>query len=431
MACIVLLSGCSAASTVPDTPTLPEEDDATEITIEVFDVTDFYMNAALRFEGQTGIKVNVINHYSAEQAIDDQDYAYENRIPGELMAGRGADIYANVFIDFTAIGDQGYLCNLADWIAADPDFSDEKYYMNIIKTGFDGGDVYSFPLFMMFLGFGSDVEVPELDDKNLNWEEFFELTKNINRNGVLISLTDYQIFIRRFRDRFDSFIDKENKTENLNTPELVHLLKQSKEWSEQGLCIPYSADNDTSMFYNAFIKEYGSGIEVLANIRFPGSTFYSSAGDTISGGSTYWYDIPSDSGKYDKSNKLLTRDHICVNAASPYKGTAWKFIKFLLQKDIQLNSYSTPVNREAAAIDISRNLNSSISSVAQNNDAEQAIKETELILDAIEDSPNRYRRTGIENILLKEAKRYFSNEISAEAAVENMSDAVKLYFKEQ
>ena len=422
MACIVLLSGCSAASTVPDPPALPEEDDATEITIEVFDVTDFYMNAAYKFEGQTGIKVNVINHYSAERDIDDQDYAYEDRIPGELMAGKGADIYANIYIDFSAIGKQGYLCNLADWMAADPDFSNEKYYMNILRAGFDGGDVYSFPVFMLFLALGSDVEVPELDGKNLNWEEFFELTKDTNRNGVLIGLPDYEIFIRRFRDRFDGFIDKDNKTENLNTPELVHLLKQSKEWSEQGLCIPYNSVNDANMHSNTFIKEYCSGIEVLANIRFQ---------DGPSSISPYWYDIPSDSGKYDKANKLLTTDYICVNAASPYKGTVWKFIKSLLQKDNQLNAYSTPVNREAAADYISKSLTTSISQAAQNNDAEQVIKEAEIILDAIEDTPNRFRKTAIENILLKEAKRYFNNEISAEAAVKNMSDAVKLYFKEQ
>ena len=422
VASIVFLSGCGAQSAAISAAPLPSDDGATEITIEVDDVVNFYANAAMKFETMTGVKVNVINHYSPTTPIDDQDYAYLDRIPGELMAGNGADIYANINIDTAAIGRKGYLCNLADWIAEDSDFSDDKYYMNIWRAGFNGGDKYSLPVFMMFLAFGSDVEIPELDGKDLNWEEFFELTKGINRNGVLVGLTDSEIFIRRFNDRYSSFIDEENKTETLNSPELIHLLEQSKTWSEQGLCVPNNADNFEDIFNNAFIKEYGSDIQVLTNVRFA---------DGPSSLSPYWYDIPSDSGKNDKANKLLTRDHICINAASPNKGTAWKFIKFLLSKDIQLIGYSTPMNREAAAGYIKNMMESSIGETTQNKEADKVITEAETILDNLSDVPNRYRLTGIEKILLKEAKSYFNNEISAEEAAKNMSESVKLYMKEQ
>ena len=422
IALIVFLSGCGAQSAATHAGPLPSDDGAKEITIEVYDIINFYENAALKFEEQTGIKVNVINDYSAAKNIDHQDYAYIDRISGELMAGKGADIYANINLDFSAIGKQGYLCNLEDWIAGDPDFSDEKYYMNIWKAGFDGGNVYSVPLFMMFRALGSDVDIPELEGKNLNWEEFFEAAKGINRNGVLIDLYDSDIFLRRFNERYGRLIEEKNKTEIINTSELTELLKQCKAWGEQGLCIQSNAYNDANIFNNSFIKEYYSGIEVLANVRFT---------DNSSGLSPYWYDIPTDSGIYDKANKLLTTDHICINTASPHKGTAWKFIKFLLSKEMQLTGISTPVNREAAAEYIKDSLTSSMGDSAQDEKVEQVIKEAEAILDALRDTPNKYRLTRIEQILSKEYERYFNSEISAEEAAKNITAAVELYMKEQ
>ena len=58
------------------------------------------------------------------------------------------------------------------------------------------------------------------------------------------------------------------------------------------------------------------------------------------------------------------------------------------------------------------------------------IKEAETLLDAINEIPNR-TKTDLEKIISNEAVRYFTNEISAEAAAKNMADAVALYLKEQ
>lgn len=430
IACIVLLSGCSAGTVAPGPLPLPSDDGAAEITIEVDDTADFYGNAARRFEELTGVKVNVINHYSAEQTIDDKDYAYLDRIPGELMAGKGADIYTDINLDFTKIGRQGYLCNLAEWIAADPDFSDKTYYMNILESGFDKGDVYSFPLTMTFQALETDVEIPELDGKNLNWEECIELIKGINRNGVLFGLTDQQIFMRRFKERYESFVDNENKTQNLNTPELIQLLEQSKTWSKQGLCISYNEDNNASVFLNSYIKVIGGGIDLLTNSAMANTTEATVInGEMVySTGGNYFYDIPSDSGISDKSNKVLESDCICVNASSPHKGTAWKFVKFLLSENIQATSYLFPINRKAAAVHIRKTFNLEFSD--KSNNADEVIKEAETLLDAINEIPNR-TKTDLEKIISNEAVRYFTNEISAEAAAKNMADAVALYLKEQ
>ena len=424
MACIVLLSGCTAASTGTNTPALPEEDDATEITIEVIDYSStFYLDAAKKFEEETGIKVNVINIYNNFESFQEKVlYANTERIKAELMAGKGADIYANTYLDYIKLGNNNKICNLADWISQDHDFSDEKYYMNIISNGFDGGDVYSIPLFMMFWALGSDVEVPELDDKNLNWEDFFELTKEIKRSGVLYGLTDYEIFMRRFRDRTDIFIDELHKKQNLNSPEMVELLEQCKKWGSDGLCIKLSAADQSMVYKSAFFLEYGGSIELLTNIRFDSPYMESEP---------YFYDIPNDSGNNNRANKISPIDYICINAASPYKGSAWRFVKFLLSEKIQLTGINTPINRKAMKIDLGRTLAQMTEYSKLNIDTDQAIRETQATLDAIDELPSIYQ-TDIEIIVFnKNAKRFFNNEISAEEAAKSMAAAVDLYFKEQ
>ena len=420
IAFIVLISGCGAQSASTSAEPLPVDDDATEITIEVRDVSGFYQSAALKFEDQTGVKVNVINSSQSDVSSDE---LFENveRIQAELMAGKGADIYVNSYIDYVDIGNNKHLCNLADWIAQDPDFSDDTYFMNILTSGFDKGDVYSIPLFMMFNALGAAMEVPELEGKNLNWEEFFDLTKDIKKSGVLYGVDDYMLFSQRFKDRYDSFIDEKNKTQRLDSPEMIQLMEQCKQWSTDGLCMPITTENYSEVFNNAFFKEYGGDIELLTNIQV----------DDPSGVGSYFYDIPSDSGKNDKANKISPIDSICINAASPYKGTAWKFLKFLLSEDIQGTGPLTPLNRKAAAADISKYLNDLTDFYHLDIDVDQTIKESEAILDTVT-GVAYVNPSDIEQIVCnKNAQRFFRNEISAEEAAKSMAAGVELYFKEQ
>lgn len=420
IACIVL-SGCSTEKMQKDDEALPQEDNATEITIEVRDYgTNFYMNAAKKFEEETGVKVNVINHFIAGQSSNEL-YSNRERIQAELMAGKGADIYANTYLDYVSIGKNKKLCNIANWIANEPSFSDDAFYMNILKSGFDEGDVYSIPLFMNFKALGSSIEISELDGQSLNWEEFFELTKGIKRSGVLYGISDYMLFTQRFGERYENFIDEENGLQKLNSPEMVKLLEQSKEWSAEGLCIPYDAENYTEMAENSFFKLRGGDIELLTNFHFD---------NPYLDDEPYYYDIPSDSEKNDKSNKIMAVDFICINAASPYKETAWNFVKFLLSEDIQATGFSTPVNRKAAKNYISKSLNEIISYFRLDADEKKIFEESEEILDTVEKISNKASKD-IEKIVLKESERFFTNEISSDDAAKNMAAGVELYFKER
>lgn len=423
LAGVVLFSGCSTGTKKADEAALPKEDHATEITIEIQDYGDnFYANAAKKFEAETGVKVNVINDYKPGQPIENLT-ATTDRIQAELMAGKGADLYANIYLDYISIGKNKHLCNLANWITKEPLFSDDTYYMNILKSGIVEGDAYSIPLFMFFSAMGSNIEVPELDGKSLNWEEFFEFTKGLKRNGAVYGITDRELFYRRYTERYDHFIVQKKKKQNLNSPEMVKLLEQCKEWSTKGLCISGNAENYTDLWDKAFFKDSGGGdMYILVNFRYDNPNLKTQF---------YFYNMPSDSGKNDKANEIATSDRICINAASPYKATAWKFIKFLLRKDIQMSAFGTPINRRAADEHVKKRLKDQIDYFGLDVDANKIIKESEAILDAVDKVSTQIFPDEIDKIIIEEGKRFFKNEISAEDAAKNMANKVELYFKEQ
>jgi len=415
-AIIIFISGCGSGNVGASKSSLPAEDNATEITVEVLDYSpDFYANAAKKFEKETGIKVNVINDYKTGQDIDVILDA-NDRITSELMAGKGADLYISFYFDYDSIGQNHRLCNLADWIAQDPEFSADDYYMKILQSQMSTNGMYAFPLFFSCNVLGSEVEVPALDGQNLSWGNFFEITKNVNRTGVLYAETDLMIFMSRYRDNVQSFVDESNKTQHMNSPEMIDLMNECKSWSDQGLCIKYIEGNQAEIYYSSFFQEYGIDITGLTNIE--------------ANPDLYFYDIPSDAPDDNRANKITPTDIVCVNASSKAKATAWKFIKFLLSEQVQESSMNTPVNRIAAEKNIAAFLKGVAHDYKLTIDVDKAILDTSTALDSVgKISPISY--SPLEVIVITEAARYYKNEVSAEVAAQNMADKVELYFKEQ
>ena len=412
---LVFITGCGSGNGSTAKSSLPSEDGAREISIEVIDYFGFYKDAAKRFEEETGVKVNLINDYAMDDAVDTIIGATD-RITSELIAGKGADLFIGFYFDFDSIGQNHRLCNLADWMAQDPEFSIEDYYIKILQSQMGTNGMYAFPLFFNCNALGSKVEVPELEGRNFTWKEFFETLKDVNRNGVLYGETDLMLFISRYRDTAQNFVDESKKSQHMNSPEMIELLKECKSWSDQGLCIKYTDANQSEIFYTALLQNYGTDILALTNIRADPEVYY--------------YDIPSDAPDNHRANKISPTDLVCVNASSKHKATVWKFIKFLMTDKMLESSANMPVNRNAAE----KNLASFMKNIAKvynlTIDVDQAIRDTSDTLDSIgKVSPISF--SPLELIVIKEATRYFKNEVSAEVAAQNMADKVELYFKEQ
>ncbi len=397
---------------------VPDDDEAREITLEFVGTTpEFFENAAQEFEEQTGVKVNLTYHdYSEAEATME-------RIHAKLMAGKGADIYAGFPLNFQTLGQQNHLCDMATWIAQNADFTSEKYYMRVIEEHEVDNHIYGLPLFFLCNGLGTKVDVPELEaDKQLTWEQFFDITKIINRNGVLYSLTDYELFERRYKESAGRYIDEQNNTHDLNSTEMIELLEQCKSWGEENICIPYSLSDQPEAYDSAFFKEYGTGILALAHVCVERKD----NGEP----EIYWFDIPADDEDNNNANMIFGVENVCINEACSDKETAWQFIKFLLGEQMQANNqWATPVLRSVAETSIEKEIEM-IELYGLDFDTQQIKDDILYILNNIGRITSR-RSSVIETIILEEAQRYFADEVSAEAAAQNMAKKVELFFKEQ
>ena len=405
-AIFLLLSGCGTkTANTKDDSTLPPEDGAKEITVQASDFFHIYERAAKKFEEQTGIKVNF---------IDDTNSALRTRIETELMAGKGADVYCSEPVNFTALGNNGLICDVAGWIEQDPDINKDAYYTGIMSCQMSEGKLYEVTLTFQPDYIFSTQRIPELEGQNNHtWEQFINKTRNIKRKGALIGMPDYYIFQARLFDREILYTD-ENKTQKLDTPEIIELLKQCKEWGEQGLCWGSDSINNSgdSLFFHG-----GSG-SVLPIIGIQENSKY------------YMYPVPADANTNASGVKILFRSRASINAASKAKGTAWKFVKFLLSEEIQKMFDMTSVNRNVMEQKIDNQIANKQKQIAI--DPVQAKQDLIDALNTIDEaSEGIYSTSPYDTIIIEEAIRYFSGEISAEEAVENMANKVELYLKEQ
>lgn len=112
------------------------------------------------------------------------------------------------------------------------------------------------------------------------------------------------------------------------------------------------------------------------------------------------------------------------------QGKCLEVHQVLLSEDNQTTSLSTPINRKAAEKHINKSLDETIDQFGLDVAANKIIKEGEAILDAADKVSNNISND-IDKIVLKEARRFFTNELSSEAAAKNMAAGVMLYYKEQ
>ena len=403
---ILLFSGCGTK--MADTQissALPPEDGAKEITVQAIDIFHVYEKAAKKFEEQMGVKVNFINN------IDLDGDTVRTRIETELMAGKGADVYCAQPADFTPFGNNGLICDVAGWIEQDPDINKDAYYTGIMSSRMSEGKLFEITLNFMPDCIFSTQKISELEgQKNLTWEQFIDKTKDIKRKGTLIGMYDSYIFAMRLFDRKILYTD-ENKTQKLDIPEIITLLKQCKEWGEQGLCLSANSINNSG----DSLLLHGSG-SVLPLIGIQAKD--------------YMYSTPADANTNASGFKISLSDSVCINAASKAKGTAWKFVKFLLSEEIQKMFDMTSVNRNV----MEQKIDSQIANI-QKQIAIDPVQAKQDLIEAIntidEASEGIYSASPCFKIIVDEAKCYFSGEISVEEAAENMANKVELYLKEQ
>lgn len=170
-------------------------------------------------------------------------------------------------------------------------------------------------------------------------------------------------------------------------------------------------------------------------VVFIPATIYSYESLGFYSGNTVFLQPPSVNGTYKPAYNTWLM--LAINEKSKYKEEAWKFIKFLISKDMQsqeaLNGFS--VNKEAEATRRKNILSSIKSGEMYGFTGRRILPMTETVIDTADKlfsiagfMPDNNQTISL--IVLEEANVFFSGKESAEAAAKVIQNKINTYLNE-
>ena len=292
-----------------------------ELTISCFVEQEFLATAADQFMDlypDVTVTINVYNETSGPTSVED----YLTYLNTKIMTGKAEDIIFNSFLPVTKYSEMGVFEDLSRYISLTPEFSDEKYFMNVLQAAkVESGEIYLIPYMARFdvVGFSDELLSEKIGVKNNLQSESFsermniakELFRNTNKNNAFLIMSNELSYANYLiADAFSEFVDVENKDV------YIDLLKEVKELSESNA---FASDID---FYNT---EYYYAATCDYDVQ---AAYYEL---DVQGGLSHSMPIA------DKEGNVATNSNACValNSASRNKDLAWEFIKYLLSEEVQ------------------------------------------------------------------------------------------------
>lgn len=398
-------------SVFADNPVLPPPDGAKEITVKCRYPAEAAKIAAEHFEEKTGIKVNVLDEYNIYNDFN----AMEQKYATELMAGKGPDIYMMLSY-YDSYGAQGLLVDVLPWLIQDPELNDENFYTSFVRGMQSNDAIYAVPLSFVYVTLRLHPGAIVPSKTKYTWAEFFEMTKDLPRSGVVVNEFDTTIFRFIFSDNFSKYVDLEAKTHHLDSPEMRTLLEQIYQWRDKGY--------------------------INSSIVGPGQTDFEPLYETYSSNSVLSLcktmpDVPNVTQvipipiENDETIPSTNWEWYSINAASPYKRTAYEFIKFMLtDEEAQHRVTGFPLKKSV----LEEKARSQMEEMSARGADIDVARLTEQVLDRAALLKPPLLTTGIvediNEIVYEYCDSFFKGEISMDSAVKQMSDKVGLLFKE-
>ncbi|MHC1723355.1 MAG: ABC transporter substrate-binding protein [Aminipila sp.] len=384
---------------------------------------------------------------------------YISKINTELMSGKGADILAMDILPYYKYADAGQLEDLQLYMDADSSFDIKNYQKNILDaTKYHGGQ-YIMPLDYMFdyLAFDASLfnenEIQNLKKSSkYTYNQLFKVGKEPLQRANAKATEPVRMFesyagadmVREMlNSEYKKYIDIENRKVNLKDGDFVRLLESVKKYGENGYLSLDPKDKEFSMEelekmdMQHFL--FKTKMETSLMDEALKSAGIDSNGPVMNGGDT----------SNDKTLGSLTNGNgevqfkymqaYGINSNSKNKALAWAFLKFLMSNEIQLDSYSLPVNN-AARMDMIKLYISGQLFSGKNADSVNALtaeqkKAYEACTKSIEkftNSLNYYpiKDETIDTMIQKEVENYFNGSKTADQVASTLQEKIELYLNE-
>jgi len=350
LAILLVLTGCSGTTGESTTKA------AAGTTAETKTLTVYTFNDA-RDSGDNNGYLEEIKQYDAANAsivIEVEEFnnviTMQKRLELELAAGQGPDIIIGSYsfgLDMLGIARAGAFYDMTDLIAADPTFTNDNYYLPVMKAGQIEGRQYVIPLSFtlpVFVSTGENLKKAGIDWKNATSLEVYEQmltflsSDDTNKICGLGGYTDTALPLMYSCGKYPVSYDTGEVV--LDGEEEQMLLKLGTEIQIQGVKFMDQYADSTN-----FIIELAKLPLIYANYcTSPNQIklYYSVYAADGRGDDFEMYFAPDDEGKYH----AMVQEFAAVTAKSQNAECAWDLLHYIIDHSQRIGQYtSASLNR--------------------------------------------------------------------------------------
>lgn len=334
--CLVMLitSACSSGNGEKESQKTPvAKDGKTVLTLSVAEPSPFFDIVKKKFEDKyPDISLQIQSFRTGEEWGSGEIEKYQKTINTALLSGSGPDIIEVSMLPIDEYAGKQLLLNMNDYIEQGSMLDKSDLQMNVLDGLKLNGGMYAIPVGFYTNAFVADGEFlgqmnVNVDDKNWNWKEFGEISKELRKkakeNGqdlryAMANLPPDAFLQELIVDNYTAFVDRDAKKAMFDSPLFVETMQEIKQMFDDGIMTSKLAEDSNPLFY---------------------STHFYSADDLINDPYTSF-----------TTPKLLHRPHavgqsgglriipsfqFAIRATSSMNEEAWKYIAFLLSDEVQ------------------------------------------------------------------------------------------------
>ena len=425
---------------IPANDTAAAEDQKT-LTLSAMESNRYLENAISEFQKKNPAIRITINECPTINNMEEDYNKYETKLNTELMSNNGSDLISVSNLPNYKYISKGAFANLSELLAKDKEIDLKQYNTRLLDSFKYKGNLYVMP-FSVFIETMAvnqsilDKENIKIDDTKWTWKDFLEIckkvTKDANGDGTpeqyaLPYMVSGSLLHDILWNNSIEFIDRENRKAYLDSPDFSKLLQLVKEYTDSHV----SSENEKANYISSELLDlYDRG-----GVVFVPATIFAYGTMGFFGENTSFLQPPSVNGTYKPAYDTWMM--MAINDKSKYREEAWRFIKFMISKDMQtpreLNGFV--LNKEAEAMRGQEEIENTKSGEMIGFDGRKIMPLTEATLAAADRLLNI---TGfmpdydqqLSEIISTEANQFFAGKKSAEAAAKAMQSKVNTYLNE-
>lgn len=349
-----------------------------------------------------------------------------------ILSGKGADIINTNKLPFNQYVDKKLLMNMNDMLEKDPTIKKNDLQMNILDGLKLNGSLYGIaPSFYLgtFYGDGDALsKTVKVDDKTWTWKQLEEVSRQFIQSAdkkgsryAVAKLEPQQFLVELVGDSASEFVDRAARKAKFDSPEFVETMKRIKKMYDDRIITASEANRGDQLFSL--------------------STYSLSPFDVLNKAYLYFQNPRLMQAPHPQGHKgggtFMASSLLSIQANSPVKDEAWKFIAFLMSEEAQ-----SVVKQNEEGYSILKSVNEQMvdeyrkevqpSGVNTKNGRVKVSDQSFAELKQLIHTANRLvrQKDKVSSIIEEESKSYFSGQKSAEEASKLIQNRATTYLNE-